>query len=633
MIMKTNKIFAGLVLVTLALSGAVSCQSEQPVPYEPAAQVSGPQVFFPNTIASKISFDEETVSFDIPISRVDTTEALSVAIAASGEGVESGAFTVPSSVSFAKDEADAVITVTLDHEKIEVNVFLGLSLAIPEELATPYGTSLLSITAGIELPWIKFDEGTLTETWWDEVEEKKVLEYQQISDTVRFCRIKDCFGYETIKKGEDYDVQDYVFYWNTNTNAVYVPMRYMGYPDDAPVYYADETSFYNDYWIGSSNPSGHIEGTKEWFDFADMFRNKYPEDYYPYYDGNGGFYLADFYVVGSKAKGDYLGVYTGGDGEIDYFICKSFVRADYAIEPSYGGMRIGSDNTTVSYVVNVIAAEDVASVICGASAEDDYETILEALKEGEPLASATVVDTVATLVLEGLDPGKYKIVVVPVNADGEAQYDFAVNASYKFPGLGTQDDPEILPVEGLYVVDPEYNPFLVNLTEIGPDLYALQADWFGIFEGWADPILVLDLDSSEQTLTCNDRIVYEGEIEDGVYGYGFYDLPEDPENYFLCFWGSGQSGTEPIVITYDSNGELSSISYCEYGVSSSADGSYQGYYAYVDDDTPIVKYVEEEPSASPAKVKASCQRNGFRTATRSRKPAPKDFTLRTITLK
>ena len=444
-----NIIKSVFVFVALTLA-SVACMKEQN-PYQPAEPATGEQVFFPNTIASQIALDKEATSFDIPVFRNATAlEAVDVAIEASGEGLL--VFDVPGTVSFQNGSKESKITISYDPAVLPTNVFYNLVLKISDaSLTTPYGNAALTFSAGVSLPWIAFDEGIMYETpYWGEQEEK-TLYYQQISETIRFCRVPECFGYETMKAGEPYDVQDYTFYWNTETNQIYVPKQWMGYANsNGETWFMDESEFYNWYWAGY----GYAPGTDEWFAFCDLFRSKYPGDYYPYYDGNGGFFLADYYTAGEPGTSAYLGRYTGGVG--DSFICNSFVRKDFTSSVEYGGMFVDPDGNATP-IINFEGTADVAGLRYIIASQDiDPLTLLSVVVVGEDenIQDITLVDGKASA-QPALEVGTYRIVAVPYGEEGELQPDDAVLCDFYFPGTSTEK-PE---VEGVVMLLPPSKVF------------------------------------------------------------------------------------------------------------------------------------------------------------------------------
>ena len=71
--MKLNKIFLGL--IGMAAFTLASCSSDDKYDW---ATVSGPQVFFSDQNPTQYEIDPEGASFNVPISRVDDSSALTV---------------------------------------------------------------------------------------------------------------------------------------------------------------------------------------------------------------------------------------------------------------------------------------------------------------------------------------------------------------------------------------------------------------------------------------------------------------------------------------------------------------------------------------------------------------------------
>lgn len=332
-----------LALAAAMLFGFGACVEKAPE-YVPADPVGNAEVFFAPTLPTSYNLKGNTGSFTFDVSRVDASNSLTVNLSSSNDAI----FSVSPSVSFASGAKTAPVEVTFDPAALAEDTPYKFTVTIGNE-TTPYGASEYSFTATLPSSWMKFGAGTLYEVaYWNEEEPKMVLWYQDLSDELRICKIEDCFGYETIAAGNAYDVQDYVFYWNTKTNRIYIPVQWMGYANsNGKTWFGDESSFYNLYWAmkngagygaGSMGPgAGQVEGSAEWFEFCDAFRDAYPEDYYPYYDGNGGFYLADQYIAGYPGDASvYLGRYVAGDAW-DYYLADGFVRwTDFNDDKHFG---------------------------------------------------------------------------------------------------------------------------------------------------------------------------------------------------------------------------------------------------------------------------------------------------------
>lgn len=322
-----------------------ACTEKAPE-YEPAEAAGTAEVYFVPGQPVQYNLKELDGSFDVTLCRVVSTNALTVNLTSTADAL----FTIPSSVTFDSGSKEAVLTITYDNTAIEEDATYPVSIKINDN-TSPYGNAEYAFEGIVPAAWEIWGKGTLYEDpYWGE-EEVKTLYYQDITDEIRLCKFSECFGHDTIAAGNEYPVQDYVFYWNTTTNALYVPVQWMGYENDnGKTYFSDEPAFYNQLWAmkngvgygaGSMGPgAGQVEGTPEWFEFCDAFRAAYPEDYYPYYDGNGGFYLADQYIAGDPSDDKaYLGRYTtdGFSDGFDYFIADGFVRTvDYNDEKHLG---------------------------------------------------------------------------------------------------------------------------------------------------------------------------------------------------------------------------------------------------------------------------------------------------------
>lgn len=326
-----NKAIKYLALASAVVFGLASCVQKAPQ-YEPAEAVGNAEVFFSPTLPATYNLKGNEGSFPVTVNRVQNTGSLTVNLNSSAPSE----FSVPANVTFDSGAKTASFNITFDPANLKEDVEYPFTITIANDV-TPYGASEYSFTASIPAPWEVFKKGTLYETpYWGEIE-SKTLYYQEITSDILLCKFEDCFGHDT---GPEYPVQDYLFYWNKTNNRIYIPVQWMGYENsNGLVWFSDEPAFYNLYWAmkngagygaGKMGPgAGQVEGTPEWFEFCDAFRAAYPEDYYPYYDDNGGFYLSDQYIAGYPGDASvYLGRYVGdgnSDG-YDMFIADGFVR-------------------------------------------------------------------------------------------------------------------------------------------------------------------------------------------------------------------------------------------------------------------------------------------------------------------
>ena len=439
-----KKVINYITLAATAMFCLVSCfqeKSEIPV-YVPATAETNAQVFFKDVPTTQVKLAKESPSLDIIVAR-SSTGALSVPISAAGDDALTY-FTVPESVDFGAEDKEVKLTISVkDVANTPMNEYYPLTISIGDaSLATVYGTSSFSFEIGISLPWILFDKGTIFETpYWGEQEEIPIY-YQQISENIRYCVVEGCFGHDT---GPTYPVQDYTWYWNTETNEVYIPVQFMGYENsNGKTWFGDESSFYNLYWAmkngagyaaGAMGPgAGQVEGSDEWFAFCDAFRAQYPEDYYPYYDGAGKFYLADQYIAGYPGDGSvYLGRYTadGWSTGYDMYVC-SFA-ADYTIDLVYDGLLTDKDGDVYATGSVEFVGEDVAKVVVAVVPGNNPNAAVALMLAGEEADNIAVLSASGAykLPLAELDEN-YTVVAAPCDAEGEFVWDEALYETFAY---------------------------------------------------------------------------------------------------------------------------------------------------------------------------------------------------------
>ena len=432
--------FAAVLAAGMAI---FACQKVKET-YEPATPEQGDRVYFMSEPTGTVKLVKESPSISIVVGRNSSAAALDAPLTVSGDATQY--FNVPTKVSFAAGESKKSITVDVkDINTIPVNNFFDLSMKVDDSLASAYGLSALSFKIGIELPWIKFDTGTMVEGWWGETEPEMPMQYQQITPNMRYCVVEGCWGHDT---GEGYPVQPYVWYWNTETNQCYIPPQFMGYSTSSgDVWIGDEPAFYNFYYYGAKG-DGYVmknmtlpvvaeAGTDAWFAFCDEMRSVYPDDYYPYYDGAGKFYLADyFYLVDTAGTGYPTGSgYQFGAGKVDTYVC-SFA-ADYTIGFSYDGIFTDKDGVVFAVASVSYETKDVKDVALVLVEGKDPEAANEII-ENEESAQVVFISAAGTYNIpmpENAEDGFYTVVALPLNGDGEPQWDFAMYETFGYGNL------------------------------------------------------------------------------------------------------------------------------------------------------------------------------------------------------
>ena len=429
-----------LFVIAVAALAVVSCDKTKVPEYQSAPAISSEQVFFPASVGDLIKMADGETSFSIPLQRgTANLEAIDVEISASGEGIDY--FNVPGTVSFDAGSKTAELEITVDDvEELGKNNFYELTISIADEsLTTPYARSSVTFLAGIELPWVKFDTGIYF-SFWNEVELERTVEYQQISENMRYCRIQNFWDDEA-------DPMDIFWYWDTNTDICYVlPTILEPYDGENNCVMSDMASFYTKYNGWESEPTVGPIGSDTWFAWAGPWMKSRND--YPYYDGNGTFHLADWFYIAGAADGVPTGrgwLFGGGEG--DYF--KGYSFGDYTLAVSYDGMYVNPDGEAVPILTFASTKEsakyysDVKFMIT--DQETDPAETLAAIVAGESnsILSVKIGENMSTSLQLELEPGLYRLVAVPFvegdkNDKGEStEYKtlFAESLDFYFPGL------------------------------------------------------------------------------------------------------------------------------------------------------------------------------------------------------
>ena len=212
----------------------------------------------------------------IPVVRLGTSGDLTVNVSSSG----SPEFNVPGQVTIKDGDRMGSLDVTYDKSRLTYNELYELVVNI-QNYSSIYGYERASVTIEYPTSYFEFGAGHIMEDWWGE-EEDKTMYVRDFSDNVYQCYLPDCWGHDS---GPGYDVQDYVFFWNTKTNKVYVPFQFMGCSDWC---IADRGAV-----ACKFGGPGYKEGSAAWM--------KYIDEYYaakgfvqPHYDPDlKAFYLSD----------------------------------------------------------------------------------------------------------------------------------------------------------------------------------------------------------------------------------------------------------------------------------------------------------------------------------------------------
>ena len=261
------------ILLSLAavLAAGVSCSNKE----EAIGGGSSTEGYFFKEVFNYNISDNPVI--ELPVVRLGNSGDLTVNLEATGDV---DLFKVPSSVTIKDGDRMAPAIITYTEGSVPYNTPFSLKIKVAGYTSI-YGFE--GATVNIERPTLysKYGKGTVYEDWWGEEEPDKELFVRDYSDNVLQCYIPACWGHDT---GPGYDVQDYVFFWNTKTNKCYVPVQYMGYR-----WISDMGA--HDCQFGGP---GHTPGSADWMAFIDNYYAGQDSAEQPRFDPEKKtFYLSD----------------------------------------------------------------------------------------------------------------------------------------------------------------------------------------------------------------------------------------------------------------------------------------------------------------------------------------------------
>lgn len=193
-----NKIFryAKIAIAALVTVAMGACTSDYE--YDTPEALKGAQVYFSNTLPSKIEVNKESGNFDVTLSRQNTEGELTVPLMFTAD--EGNIYTVPSTVTFADGEATANIHVTFNPDELVYGNYVGGTISFDaDNFSTPYGATSYKFKAGASA-YVdvaggkgKFRDGLVSSAYGIEVLEYDV-QIQQDAHTPGIYRVVAPYG-------------------------------------------------------------------------------------------------------------------------------------------------------------------------------------------------------------------------------------------------------------------------------------------------------------------------------------------------------------------------------------------------------------------------------------------------------
>lgn len=400
--MKFNKI---LVLPALALTmwGLGACTDE--VKYDPAEQLSTPQVYFPTTTPSTVDIEENQTSVIVNVERVNTSGAITVPVTATATvgGEATDIFTVSTVAAFADGSATAPISIDFDFAKIKQETDYTISLSIEGADLTPYGKSQQTVTLKYA-PWTAWknlgNSVYTNNTPWGFVDTQVIQMRSSLvnSDLVEYRYVAGSLF-----------ANELVIQLNKSTNAITVPLQDTGEKNGGnKILVADM------YTMASKVLAGQDPTL---YEHSSRFN---PE--------TGVMTIAMCFIT-DKGGGS---ISWWGPDNFDYIQLPGY--PDYDIIVSNDGAYISEDSKEYA-ILNIVKGTDVANyafhlypgALNAKAVAEKVAGIKEAItSDAEELYAAS-----RSFQIQMTQTGYYTAIVVPVNAAGEVQEETVYTFRYE----------------------------------------------------------------------------------------------------------------------------------------------------------------------------------------------------------
>lgn len=408
-----------------------------------AATVSGPQVYFGNALKSSYEISQEATSFDVPILRSDSAEAVTVPLTVT---MSAGSiFTVASSVSFDAGSNEAQLKVSYDPAKIEYGKYDTITVAIDPQFVTPYGATSYTFTAGLTDwgPWEKWNSaGTATYTYanyWsgDDVGLPFVYRHNTIRTNLYQFKLSN---------------------WGSGVDIVLDYDKSTGFVTCAPQY-AVTNADYGDVTVADSY--------YYWYNVRGTDINKMSDEDYGRFDEENGIITIPMAWYVSAGTFGY---------NVETITIDGYVRADLTAAVEYAGKFINARDS-YSLVADVALGADIEKAYLALVPGEPTDDVIAAITEGtyapmEELKESGRVYFAA----DELEEGNYTFVLVPF-FEGEAQevqtasFAFATTGREMWTLAGTGDYTYTI-----FFADEDEEGNVVPVVDPGLEIYQSQDD-------------------------------------------------------------------------------------------------------------------------------------------------------------
>ena len=413
--MKNILRFSYMVLVSLVAFAISSCTSDYD--YTGAPKVAN-EVYFSNAQQSKIELSKSNSSFVITLHRVKTEGEQTVLLKYTAD--EGSIFNVPNHVTFADGKAEAPITITYNPENLQYGTYNGGTISVAsEECDTTYGIGSFTFKAGAT-EWMDINTNKSTGALRDDAIssllgidpptfdvkiQKSVVE----EGKYRILNPYKAWADEYAEKNEaTYDGADH--YWIINAT-------------DPDYVYVEPCETGVDLRIGAVTATSFVANYLSQGVTLDKIKAAKPELFGKLEKG----------VITMPAKslllimGDKM--YYGGNNGLFSVALPGNVIANYSVETAYKGRFTDANDNDFAQVTMSLSA-DVAKVKYAlVPASSDLNATVSGIVDGS--VASEEVSASGEVQIPFDETGKYVLVMVMYNANGEAVGSDVLNLSLK----------------------------------------------------------------------------------------------------------------------------------------------------------------------------------------------------------
>ena len=112
-------------------------------------------------------------------------------------------------------------------------------------------------------------------------------------------------------------------------------------------------------------------------------------------------------------------------------------------------------------------------------------------------------------------------------------------------------------------------------------------------------MLVGSVNYDTHEIVFDGRHYVQGSVYSGAFGELFYYY-DQAKTMALTFMGGGEEGLDPVVMKFDENGYVTSISTCGYVVVSMESGEMLGIFGVTEEDSAVTYPQPNAKAAAPA---------------------------------